>query len=195
MAQHRPPKPLRLFIAATPPVDWRERALALAGGEAWPAHKTTAIDQLHLTVLFLGERRPSLLPDIIESITAAAKGLPKIALTPQKFIALPEKGPARLVAIETQLPNALDELQWRLVQRLVRADRTPTKFRPHLTLLRFAGAGVDRGTLPRPPAVDALGSFDVTELHLISSVLHPLGARHRIEATIPVGTSQRNPLA
>ena len=65
---------MRLFIAATPPMDWRERALSLIGGAAWPAHKATAIDQLHLTVLFLGERRPSLLPDIIESITAAAKG-------------------------------------------------------------------------------------------------------------------------
>jgi 2'-5' RNA ligase len=189
MAQHRPPKPLRLFIAATPGREWQERALALASGAAWPVHKLTSLEHLHLTVLFLGDRRSSLVPDIVESIAVAAKGLGPITLEPQRLVALPEKGPARLVALETDLPSALDELQWRLVQRLVRADRTPNTFRPHFTLLRFSGAGVDRTTLPPPPPADVIarvGPFPITELALVRSVLHPLGARHTIEARIPM---------
>src|SRR5262245_57733705 len=120
MAQHRPPKPLRLFVAATPSEEWRARALALLGSFQLPENKATAIEQLHLTMLFLVERRPGLLPDIIESVTAAARSVPVFSLEPVRLIALPEEGMARLVAVETTAPTALIELQRRLAARLVK---------------------------------------------------------------------------
>lgn len=158
-----------------------------------PEHKATSIDQLHLTLLFLGERRPSHMPDIIESVTAAARSVPKFTLEPVRLIELPERGLARLVAIETTAPTALIELQRRLMARLVKEEKRSGKFVPHLTLCRFAGMGIDRSLLPmRDEANEAavlkqLGAFEVREVSLVSSVLHPRGAKHTVEHVAKVG--------
>ncbi|MFO0857634.1 MAG: RNA 2',3'-cyclic phosphodiesterase [Phycisphaerales bacterium] len=193
MAQHRPPKPLRLFIAATPSEEWRGRALAMLDSMQLPEHKATGIEQLHLTVLFLGERRPGLMPDILESVTAAARSVPAFSLEPVRLIALPEEGMARLVAVEMSAPTALLELQKRLASRLVKEEKRSGKFVPHLTLCRFGGMGVERSLLPkRDEANEAamlkqLGAFQVREISLVSSVLHPKGARHTVEHVAKVG--------
>lgn len=193
MAQHRPPKPLRLFVAATPSEEWRARALALLGSLKLPENKATAIEQLHLTMLFLGERRPGLLPDIIESVTAAARSVPVFSLEPVRLIALPEEGMARLVAVETTAPTALIELQRRLAARLVKEEKRSSKFVPHLTLCRFAGMGVERAALPKRDEASEelllkqLGAFEIREVSLVSSVLHPKGAKHTVEHVAKVG--------
>ena len=150
MAQHRPPKPLRLFVAATPSQEWRGRALALLNSMKLPEHKATSGDQLHLTLLFLGERRPGLLPDIIESVSAAARSVPAFVLEPVRLIALPERGMARLVAIETTAPTPLIELHRRLSARLVREEKLMSLEELHYQLSLKAAQALtirDRGAV------------------------------------------------
>lgn len=193
MAQHRPPKPLRLFVAATPSEEWRGRALALLNSMKLPEHKATSVDQLHLTLLFLGERRPGLLPDIIESVSAAARSVPAFSLEPVRLIALPERGMARLVAIETTAPTPSIELQRRLSARLVREEKRGSKFVPHLTLCRFGGMGVEHNELPSldvqaaGEALRAVGAFEVESVSLVSSVLNPRGAKHTLQHVASLG--------
>jgi 2'-5' RNA ligase len=96
---------------------------------------------------------------------------------------LPERGEARLIALETTAPPALLEVQRRLARRLAanrgRGSRSP--FLPHMTLARFGGSGGGRVEASVPP-----DAFFITELLLMQSVLLPDGACHSQIAAFPL---------
>jgi RNA 2',3'-cyclic 3'-phosphodiesterase len=180
---------LRLFVAAYPPPEVANRLLD-ALPIALPEHKKVPADQVHITLAFLGERRPNALPDIEESVAASCRGVRPSILRVQRLMTLPEnKGPARLIAAETDAPGPLYEIHQRLMKRLAIRDRKDTDFIPHLTLCRFSGPGADY-TLSTPahtiPALADL-AFVIDAIHLVRSVLHPLGARHHRLRSFPVG--------
>jgi 2'-5' RNA ligase len=175
--------PLRLFVAAYPPLalarDWLARLPALN----LPAHRPTPPEQVHLTLQFIGDTEASDLPRVLESIERSASGIAPFTLTPLRLISLPQRAAARLIAIETDAPAPLMELHRRLAQRLARRARrnpdAPDRFTPHLTLCRFAppAPGVARSI-----ELDAYASnhaFPVESIHLIASELKPTGAEHR----------------
>jgi len=169
---------LRLFLALHPPLEAAHALLGRLEGLELPAHRRTPIDQLHLTVLFVGDTPERELDAVIESVERAAAGVTAFELVTRGLVALPERGPARLVAAETSAPGALLELRRRLVSRLVTHKRKPAPLRPHLTLARFrAPTTFD---LPRFEAPSF--AFRVDAICLQSSVLHPDGAEHRTVA-------------
>jgi 2'-5' RNA ligase len=113
---------------------------------------------------------------VSESVERSVAGVGAFELRPLRLVTFPERGRPRLIAMETDAPPALLEVQRRLVHRLARSSRTKTgdRFRPHLTLMRFTGAA-------QPRDVDApveLPPFRVEALSLMRSILRPAGAEH-----------------
>lgn len=180
---------LRLFIAAYPPEGVIQAMLGSLPALGLPEHKATPPEQVHLTVLFLGERRADLVPEILDSMRAAAAAIRPFSLTAERLISLPQRGRARLVAVEFDARAGLDELQFRLANRLAAEDRRGRKaFLPHMTLCRFPGTGaqvrIDK------PVVGEFPGFEVRQVRLVRSVLHPLGARHEPVGTVALGRGE-----
>lgn len=184
------PPSLRLFIAAYPPESTVSLLQSRAAALPLPDHKPVAVDQVHITLVFLSDRRPATLPQIETSIAASCKGVRPCIVRPRRLVTLPEKGPARLVAAETDAPPPLLELQKRLANRLAARDKRSTAFLPHLTLLRFPGAGADFHTatdLATPDHDPSTLAFEVRTICLMKSTLHPLGVRHELLREFALG--------
>ncbi|MCC6427093.1 MAG: RNA 2',3'-cyclic phosphodiesterase [Phycisphaerales bacterium] len=171
---------VRLFVAVYPPVSVAERLLAAIEMLVLPKHKPTVVEQVHLTLRCIGETDVRQLDEVRESVARSVAGIGAFELTPMRLISLPERGPARLIACEMDLPAALAEIHRRLAHRLARntRERAGERFLPHATLCRFGSptAGV------RVEAPVEVGSFEIDQVRLMRSVLRPGGALHVAEA-------------
>jgi len=168
---------LRLFVAIYPPAEVAGALLASLREHEFGDHRETPVDQVHLTLQFIGERSKNEMDDVIESVERSASGIGAFELTPLRLITLPGRGRPRLIAAETDAPAGLMELQRRLAQRLARSPRVKPgdRFTPHLTLCRFA----KQGRHERVEAELDFEPFAVGEIKLMRSVLLPEGAQHR----------------
>jgi 2'-5' RNA ligase len=172
----RPSSNLRLFVAIHPPTDVVSAMLGSLDDLKLPPHRLTPREQVHMTLQFIGDTPSSALDATIESVQRAAAGLTAFQLAPRKLITLPERGPARLIAVETDSPSALMELHRRLATRLAQnvKPRDRERFLPHLTICRFRsparGVKIDQ-------SCDAQ-SFDVNRIALMRSTLSSQGATH-----------------
>lgn len=167
---------LRLFVAVYPPVEVAEALLGLVRAQRdLPKYRLVPVGQVHLTLQFIGDTEVRELEEVIESVRRSAAGLEGFELAPERLITLPERGPARLIAAQTSAPAALLELQRRLAHRLAKnpRERAGDRFRPHLTLCRFA-------TPAQVQLDEAVGvpGFGVERVRLMKSVLKPSGAEH-----------------
>ena len=180
----KPRDNLRLFVGLYPPAEMAEQMLAALADLKLPPHRLTPLDQVHMTLQFIGDTPVKDLDATIESVERARSGLPAIELVPLRLMALPRRGPARLVAAETDAPPTLLELHRRLATRLARnaRERPGDRFLPHLTLCRFR-APTRIGALDEPLA---LAAFPVEEVRLMRSTLHPDGAKHHEVAVFPL---------
>jgi len=183
-----------LFVAAYPPSEVIRAAMDSLGAMQLPDHRLTPEDQVHVTLQFIGDVPAREMEWVCESVRRAAAGIGAITLRPGGLIALPERGPARLMALETDGPPALIELHQRLVVRLAREPRGKDEkgraYRPHMTLARFRSP-VDRRRL-RPSVAHAMErggpaerikgaeAFDVKRIALMRSTLSPAGTAHHV---------------
>lgn len=139
-------------------------------------------EQVHLTAQFIGDTASRELDSVIESVRAAAAGAPHFSLTVESLIALPARGPARLVAAATDAPAPLLELHRRLAHRLARIARRDSadRFLPHITLGRFAPPRTIHEAERRALDTHAPTGlcFEVASVKLMRSTLHPTGAEH-----------------
>ena len=176
---------MRLFVAAYPPRAFARCALEALRGVGMPANRETAVEQVHLTLQNIGDTEAGRVGEVSESVARSASGIGVFTLRAVRLITLPERGAARLVALETDAPGALLELQRRLATRLARKPREKAgdRFVPHLTLCRFRGA---EAGLRVNEGVE-LGGFEVGEIALMRSVLRPGGAEHREVARFGLG--------
>jgi len=172
----KPESNLRLFVAAYPPEGTVRSMLRLLRKLELPDHRPTPLEQVHLTIQFIGDTPANDLDHVVESVERSASGLRSFALQPQRLVSLPLRGPARLVAMETDAPPPLPELHRRLVTRLAHAVRSKLddRFLPHFTLCRF------RRPTPIEPIEQlvTLDPFPVARIVLMRSVLGPQGAAH-----------------
>jgi RNA 2',3'-cyclic 3'-phosphodiesterase len=172
----RPVANLRLFVAIYPPPEVADAMLHALSALVLPPRRATPREQVHLTLQFIGDTPAKDLDATIESVQRAAAGLAAFVLSPCRLIRLPERGRARLIAMETDAPPALLELHRRLVVRFAKnvKDRNADRFRPHLTLCRFkspaSGVIIDHAT--------NVPVFDVRHVTLMRSTLEPQGATH-----------------
>jgi 2'-5' RNA ligase len=179
------PTRLRLFVAAYPPASTAQRLANLAAGLELPPGRPTALEQIHLTLQFIGETDVRQLDEVQESVRRSASGIKPFALTLGSLLALPKPSGARLVAISTDTPAPLVEIVRRLAHRLARAPRRDPadRFAPHLTLFRCSGPP-SRIVIPDPAPMGE--SFLVEDIRLMRSALLPTGARHDLVERIPL---------
>ena len=172
----RPRTNLRLFVAIYPPPEVIAKLLGALQSHDLPEYRLVPPEQVHVTLHFIGDMPTKQLDTTIESVERATVGISAFDLTVQRLITLPQRGPARLVGVETDRPPELLEIQRRLVTRLARSPRRDStdRFRPHLTLCRFKKPtqGIE---LASP--FDST-SFVVEKVALMRSTLHPDGAQH-----------------
>ncbi|MHC4211506.1 MAG: RNA 2',3'-cyclic phosphodiesterase [Planctomycetota bacterium] len=175
----------RLFVAVYPPVGVARALLAALGRLELPPHRPVPVEQVHMTLQFIGDTPAPQLDQTKETVLRSTGGVKCFDLQPRLLIKLPERGPARLIAAEATRPPGLVEVHRRLAARLARkARRNPSdQFRPHLTLCRFRS--------PTPMArIDEeldLEPFAVREIRLMRSTLRPQGAQHDEMASFPLG--------
>ncbi len=175
---------MRLFVAAELPADLRRRFLSVQEELARAPLPVRWVqpDGIHLTLKFLGEAGPKRLPEIVEALRGAERGIAPFSLEAAGAAAFPDRGAPRLVWVEVQgdltaarrLASAIDAATAR-----IGFARETREFRPHLTLGRVKGPerGDWRSILARAGA-GAVGGFEVTEYVLFESRLGPAGAVH-----------------
>jgi 2'-5' RNA ligase len=175
---------MRLFVAAYPPVDAARGMLELLNGLELPENRLVPPEQVHMTLHFVGDTDKRQLEDVMESVQRAAAGVKAFDLRPRELMCLPERGDPRLVAVETDAPAGLLEIQRRLSAKLARPARDRQRFMPHVTLCRFANGArvwrVERRTVETE-------AFAVREIRLMDSVLRPGGAEHREVGRVGLG--------
>ena len=172
----RPRTNLRLFVAIYPSLDISRQLLSALQSHDLPVHRTVPPQQVHITLHFIGDTPTKQLDTTIESVQRATTGISELDLTVQRLITLPQRGPSRLIAAETDRPPELLEIQRRLVTRLARSPRRDVtdQFRPHLTLCRFKKP--TRGIELENPL--DFRSFLVDKVALMKSTLRSDGAQH-----------------
>lgn len=172
----KPTSNLRLFVALYPPLESARALIESLDSLSLPHHRRTEVGQLHMTVQFIGDTPARELDAVIESVQRGSAGLDAFELMPERLITLPERGPARLVAAQTDSPGTLMEIHRRLVTRLARnvRERDAERFRPHLTLCRFRSPA--RGVRIDAPLMSPV--FAVNQIKLMRSTLGSSGAQH-----------------
>ncbi|MCA8959804.1 MAG: 2'-5' RNA ligase family protein [Planctomycetes bacterium] len=146
----------------------------LDGLDALPGLRRSAIDDVFLTLLYIGDldRRHSI--SVRESVGRACSGFHRFDLRFEAIETFPRDAPARLVAAVTDAPSPLLEIQRRLVQRLARTQKSKGEFAPRFTLGRFpAPTSLD---LRQPVAGDL--SFTVRRVALLESFVSTDGTDH-----------------
>lgn len=172
----KPAANMRMFVAAYPSHESGRAMLKAAEKLSLPPHRMLPREQVHLTLQFIGDVPANELDSVTESVERSAAGLAAFMLTPTRLISLPERGPARLVAAETDAPAALMELQRRLAHRLASdaREKDDRPYRPHLTLCRFRSPA--RGVMVDVPL--NAPAFVVDRIALMRSTLKADGAQH-----------------
>ena len=178
---------MRLFLAIhlpDPAIEHLRRVQAHCRSFAPDANYTRDVN-LHLTLRFLGETTDDKIERLKESLRKTIAG-GSLRLAATRFLAFPERGPARVLGAYVGGPTAeqLTLLQ-SAIDRAVRSlgfKADDHKFTPHITLAR-----VDR---PLPPAVVQKieratvkswpgPTFEARRVYLMQSEPSPAGSRYR----------------
>lgn len=184
---------MRLFVALEVPEvprrDVRRRVDAVR--DRLPRARWVDLDNLHLTLLFLGETAEGDVPALAAGLRAAFARCPPLDLRLSGGGTFPPGRPARVAWIGVEAPDALMTLQEEVTQAAVDAlGFAPEErdYHPHVTLARC----------PDPWRREAIDKFrnaltgpvgpPFVALHgtLFESKLSPKGARYRVVETFPM---------
>lgn len=193
----------RCFIALSPDAATRDALAAMPVVSA--AARRVSIDQLHMTVAFLGSVPPEKGARLAAHLNSVVAPLPTQRAEHAEY--WPSAAHPRLVVVPFTAGDGLGELEAR-VRALVAALELPIDdhrpFRPHITLARFArtarpareaAGGRGRSPAVSPPAAAPASSLGAAALPvtprfdtltLYSSTLARHGARYRALASVPV---------
>lgn len=190
---------MRLFLALPIPEAVRQEIERRAGQarRELPRSRWVKPEALHLTLVFLGDTDPVLLPELDEAIRCACSAVVPfpLRLTQAGTFPAPAGGraqPARVAWIGVDGGRELAELQERVRRAVAAVVPQPLDARPfhaHLTVARcsspWRSADVERylrcfkGHLADP--------FPVDRAILHESVLGPQGSRYRVVSVFPLG--------
>lgn len=187
---------LRLFVALHLP-DAVRRELESASRplrRGGPRARWVRSENLHLTLAFLGDTPTSLLAGLDRELNAACARFEPFRMAVDGVGVFPPRGPAKVVWAGLDTDGDLAALQYAVVHAVGRAigrsveERRP--FRAHLTLARCKPPWPKRAVARLEEVLGDLGSdpFDVGEIHLVSSTLHPEGPRYRIVSSHLLGS-------
>jgi 2'-5' RNA ligase len=183
----------RCFVALVPDAATRDAFAAMPVGAAV---RRVAIDQLHLTLAFLGsisEEKGVLLAAALPSVV-----VPLPTLSVERFEYWPSRSHPRLAVLAFEACDALTELEVRvrsLVARLGLPIDDHRPFRPHVTIARMSrdakpiASDLRPDGIPHPHGVvsgEVSSPLRFDTLTLFSSTLARRGARYRALASAHV---------
>ncbi len=172
---------MRLFVAIDLPETIKKELTGISFG--LPGARWVPLDQLHLTVRFIGEVDGGLFDDIrsgLEQVEAS-----EFLLTLKGLGHFPPRKDPRVLWVGMEKNDALLALRKKVDSVLVGCGLAPEKrkFSPHITLARLKKTPLQRVTrFLAGNALFSLPDFSVTRFYLYSSVLTSKGAVHTIEA-------------
>ncbi len=184
---------MRLFVALEVPAAALAPLLAIADAlrPGLPPARWVPSRNLHLTLVFLGETDPELVPGLRAALGRVFARFAPLRLQLAGGGTFPPRRPARVAWIGLRPPEELSGLQPAVAAAVAEQLERPRErrpFHPHLTLARCRR--------PWPAAVaeawrrafaDAEGPpFDVVEGALKQSILTPEGARHETVERFPL---------
>ncbi len=175
----------RLFIAVDLPEQVRESIRAICND--LPEAKWVDLNQLHLTLRFIGEVENGLLLTIREALSGVRGNA--FSLTLQGVGCFPQKKSPRVLWVGIDRNDTLNRLACHIEQVLVKIGLEPEQrsFSPHITIARFKDISPHKAAdYLAKNSLFKTGSFPVEAFYLYSSTLTPKGAVHRREATYPL---------
>ncbi len=187
---------MRLFLAIEPTEEIRNNLLSLQERlrETGADVKWSEPENVHLTVVFLGDLSDALLPDIEAACEVAAKGIAPFRIRVRGASYFPRRGP-QIKTLWTGLAEGVNE--WKALAQYSEEQLKPfgiapsNDLVPHFTLGRVKS---DRAmdALRAAVATDAateFGTQDVNELMLVQSFLDPRGATYKTLQTWKLPTN------
>lgn len=168
---------IRLFIAIDIPEAFREEVQGM--GRSIANTKPVALDQLHLTLKFIGEVEGSRLLDIEDVLKEISSS--KFQLCLKGVGTFPPRGMPRIVWVGVNPLKNITALRNTIERNLVKIDiaRSKKKYIPHLTIARLKNSPLHH--LQRFLAANALmesPDFWVESFSLYKSQLTPGGVIH-----------------
>ena len=162
----------RLFVAVWPPPAVVEELTALHRKDERGV-RFVAPEQWHVTLRFLGQADPDEVADALDRTTlpgAHAHLGPAVDVLAERALVVPVDGVDTLAAAVTKATRQIGE-------------PPPKRFVGHLTLARLKR----HANAPRALGALVSANFDVDEIALVQSRLHPDGARYETLRTWPAG--------
>lgn len=184
---------MRLFVALEVPEPPRRevRRRVDAVRDRLPRAKWVDLDNLHLTLLFLGETAEGDVPALAAGLREAFARCPPLGLRLSSGGTFPPGRPARVAWVGVEAPEELMTLQADVTKAAVEAlgfEPEERAYHPHATLARCADPwrreAIDKfrnaftGTIGQP--------FVADQGVLFESKLSPKGARHRAVEIFPM---------
>lgn len=180
---------MRCFIAITPPENVRKRLArlsetVLAGDKGI---RRTPVENLHLTLRFLGDIDEATASDLFAYIEQNVSGMGPFPVVVRGTGAFPSVTRPNVVWAGVEAPDTLVAVQTLAETAARRAGLAPEKkrFRPHITLGRvrqFSKRGGVTDFLKAHTAFEA-GEFRADSVSLLRSDLMPEGAQHTVVKT------------
>ena len=176
---------MRCFIAISLPYELKakisgiQEKLKAAGADvSW-----TRPEGMHLTLKFFGEIEDKRIPKIEKALDAVVNGIPTFTLSVSGMGTFPDMRRPRVIWIGLKEDGGnLLRLQKGVEEELKKTGfpSEDRRFTPHITLGRIrSNKNTDKLLrLIEEGKVEELGSFDVSEVHLIKSELKPAGAEY-----------------
>lgn len=192
---------MRLFVALPLPASVLEPLVgcAMALRPRLPPARWVPLENLHLTLRFLGDTEPRLVAGLDEALGRCFADHPPLRLRLRDGGCFPPRRPARVAWVGFEPAPALARLQSAVAtaadrQLGIGSERRP--YHPHLTLAR------PRRPWPRQAVALWTGAFagsrgtpfTACEGHLMRSHLGPSGARHERLASYPLTGGRVGPV-
>ncbi len=172
----------------TPPPAVRERLHAHAASLGHPVLRVIPAENLHITVLFLGNVARESVEDLTARLGSVAAREDRFPLEIGHLLPGPPHRPYMLWALVTASEPLLrlSRTMHATAKPIAAEQSKPLRGYGHVTLARGKGPLKDAESLAMElePA-----AFEVTEVELIRSELSPRGARYETVANLPLGVT------
>lgn len=175
---------MRLFFAIDIPESIRATLGSLPERHRYVGLRWTKPENLHITILFLGELPRTRLPQLIEAARGVAGRMRPFNLTLKGIVLAPPGRAPRMVWLTGSAPPSFKELAYNLGAATgVHAEYSPTL---HVTLARSYGIiSEDHAHIQK---VLTVSSMEVKEFALVESTLLPEGPGYTPIQSFPLGS-------
>jgi len=184
---------MRTFIAITLPQETKA-ALAAAMKRLAPVAVDVAwcnASQLHITLAFMGEIAPSILPHLSAGLSRVCQALPVVPCRAYGFGFFGNRRNPKVIWAGVDMPPEMDTLHGALWQELQRFGFSTDEdlFRPHITLGRCKERARNQ---PLTEAMDTdtdihFGTWTASSITLFESRPSPKGTLYRVQNKFTLG--------